>query len=148
MFMLCLIFNLWIWILVCQSMVWKSKILCDLPAWSTLRHSKLYRQRWWYLRCHQLCIDNPVFIPSNIFDCWYLAYCCFLYLDSNCPLLGIVLCWIADDYFFFLISFNLPVSIDGTIQAVSNTTGELHVSFSGTESNFNNNALYHWSNSR
>merc|ERR1712179_461426 len=31
------------------------------------------------------------------------------------------------------ILFNLPVSIDGTIQAVSNTTGELHVSFSGTE---------------
>merc|ERR1712179_663508 len=31
------------------------------------------------------------------------------------------------------ILLNLPVSIDGTIQAVSNTTGELHVSFSGTE---------------
>ena len=44
---------------------------------------------------------------------------------------------------FFLISFNLPVSVDATLQAVSNTTGELHVSYSGTESNFNNNALYH-----
>merc|ERR1711911_102540 len=31
------------------------------------------------------------------------------------------------------ILFNLPVSVDATLQAVSNTTGELHVSYSGTE---------------